>query len=155
MHIASVSIWIQNGRKFFHLVMKLKNIWSTLGPTPGSVSYLFNCFMWSPATLCHKVAQGGWYFHETPGDRNLRNQKRLTNNTRFNTEITKAFWNEKTSKWELTAKENGNESVVECNWLISCIGGLHKPMIPEFKGRETFKGRTFSCSSPDALARAR
>jgi len=63
---------------------------------------------------------------------------RLTNNTRFNTEITKAFWNEETSKWELTAKENRKESVVECNWLISCIGGLHKPMIPEFKGQKNF-----------------
>ena len=74
--------------------------------------------------------------------------KRLTNNTKFNTEITKAFWNEKTSKWELTAKSNGKESVLEYNWLISCIGGLHKPMIPEFKGRELFKGRLFFVELP-------
>ena len=113
-------------------------------------------FLFYSTALCDLLPPcGGWYFHETPGDRNLGNQQRLTNNTRFNTEITKAFWNEKTSKWELTAKESENESALECNWLISCIGGLHKPMIPEFKGRETFKGRTFSCSSSDALARVR
>ena len=71
---------------------------------------------------------------------NVVKSKRLENHTKFNTEITKSFWNEKTSKWELTAKTNGKETVVEFNWLISCIGGLHKPMIPEFKGRDLFKG---------------
>lgn len=61
--------------------------------------------------------------------------------TQLNSEVTKAFWNDKTNRWELTTLSDGVETHEEFNWLISCVGGLHRPNWIEIKGSDTFKGK--------------
>ncbi|CAG5113887.1 Oidioi.mRNA.OKI2018_I69.chr2.g7977.t1.cds [Oikopleura dioica] len=58
----------------------------------------------------------------------------------FGTEITRAFWNDKTRLWEITKLKDGKTTEESYNVLISCAGGLHRPNWGGFKGVEKYKG---------------
>lgn len=65
---------------------------------------------------------------------------------RYNTRITKAIFQEKEGYWELT-DQRGKITLVEC--VISAIGPLNVPNIPQFKGIESFGGSSFHSSEWD------
>jgi len=61
--------------------------------------------------------------------------------TELNTEVTKVLWNEKSKKWHATfSPKNGKTYEEDFNWLISCIGGLHRPNWIQIPDAEKFKG---------------
>lgn len=59
---------------------------------------------------------------------------------RPNTEITALRWDEAQARWHLTAA-GGEEFVADV--VISGLGQLNRPLVPQIEGRETFAGTMF------------
>ena len=58
----------------------------------------------------------------------------------FNTEVKSAIWDEEESHWRVTTSQ-GEEFTA--TYLISGVGCLSTSNIPEFEGRESFKGESY------------
>jgi cation diffusion facilitator CzcD-associated flavoprotein CzcO len=58
----------------------------------------------------------------------------------FGTRIAKASWDEKRSIWTLQATDGRSFTA---RFVVTAIGILSIPVIPDFPGRETFEGRSF------------
>lgn len=66
-------------------------------------------------------------------------------NVCFETIVTSAAWSDENGIWTLEIKNvrTGATSHRTCNVLVSAVGALSEPNIPEFPGRENFKGAVF------------
>ncbi len=63
---------------------------------------------------------------------------------RFRTEVVSARWEEDTAKWIVTLRlPDGGEEVVQANAIISAVGQLNRPSIPEIAGQGDFTGPSF------------
>jgi len=56
---------------------------------------------------------------------------------RFSTQLVAATWGEKPGEWLLTL---ANASTMRCRHLISAVGALSRPSIPDLPGIENFRG---------------
>ncbi|GAB3140405.1 NAD(P)/FAD-dependent oxidoreductase [Amycolatopsis stemonae] len=65
---------------------------------------------------------------------------RLREKIRFGVELTGAHWDEGERRWTATTKD-GREFVAQ--FLVSGVGGLHIPQVPELPGIAKFKGQTW------------
>ncbi|SFW56067.1 flavin-containing monooxygenase [Amycolatopsis australiensis] len=65
---------------------------------------------------------------------------RLREKIRFGVELTGAHWDERDRRWTATTKD-GREFVAQ--FLVSGVGGLHIPQIPELPGIAKFAGQTW------------
>ncbi|MEG0340542.1 MAG: NAD(P)/FAD-dependent oxidoreductase [Acinetobacter sp.] len=65
----------------------------------------------------------------------------------YNSEITKATWNADEQLWDLEVK---NAASVKAKVFIPAWGQLNKPIIPNFKGLEKFKGKFFHSAEWDS-----
>jgi cation diffusion facilitator CzcD-associated flavoprotein CzcO len=65
---------------------------------------------------------------------------RLREKIRFGVELTGAHWDEKERRWTATTKD-GREFVAQ--FLVSGVGGLHIPQVPQLPGIARFKGQTW------------
>jgi cation diffusion facilitator CzcD-associated flavoprotein CzcO len=70
----------------------------------------------------------------------------IRDHIRFGSEMTGAHWDAEDSRWHLQAA-NGDEYVAQ--FLVSGVGALHIPRIPELPGLPDFKGRTFHSADWD------
>jgi 4-hydroxyacetophenone monooxygenase len=61
----------------------------------------------------------------------------------FDTEVVSLTWNEGTSKWEIEAKGPEGRRVLHANVVISAVGLLSRPRLPEIEGMGDFAGRSF------------
>ncbi|MEH6567650.1 MAG: NAD(P)/FAD-dependent oxidoreductase [Halioglobus sp.] len=62
---------------------------------------------------------------------------------RFNSEVTGANWNEAKTLWEVTIRNaQGQVETLQASALISAVGQLNRPNIPDIAGADSFKGRT-------------
>ncbi len=61
---------------------------------------------------------------------------------RYNTELTSAKYDEKNAVWDVELKSNtgGAPRKMRVNALVSAVGQLNRPRIPDIAGREKFKG---------------
>jgi 4-hydroxyacetophenone monooxygenase len=61
---------------------------------------------------------------------------------RYNTEVTAARFDEKSSTWDVDLKSNsgGAPRKMRVNAIVSAVGQLNRPRIPDISGREKFKG---------------
>lgn len=59
---------------------------------------------------------------------------------RFGADVTGARWNDDTQQWRLSTRDG---RTFTCRVLISGMGGLSNPTIPELKGKSRFKGIQF------------
>ncbi len=60
---------------------------------------------------------------------------------RFRTEVLQAAWQEERAVWRIRVrKPDGGEEVLEANALISAVGQLNQPKLPEISGMERFAG---------------
>lgn len=64
----------------------------------------------------------------------------LMRHIRFNTEVTAAVFDAARGLWTLTLKDG---STLEAETVVSAVGQLHRPAIPNIPGLENFQGRTF------------
>jgi 4-hydroxyacetophenone monooxygenase len=61
---------------------------------------------------------------------------------RYNTEVTSAHFDEQSSTWDVDLKSNtgGAPRKMRVNAIVSAVGQLNRPRIPDIAGREKFKG---------------
>lgn len=60
--------------------------------------------------------------------------------TRFGTAIDRLVWDEATSRWEITATDGRRFSA---RVVVSAVGGIHIPNVPDIKGLDHFAGSAF------------
>ncbi len=78
------------------------------------------------------------YFRDVAGEYGIREH------VRFNTEVLEAAFDEASGSWRLQVRRaNGAEETVEVQGVISAVGQLNRPKMPEIKGMETFRGPSF------------
>jgi cation diffusion facilitator CzcD-associated flavoprotein CzcO len=64
----------------------------------------------------------------------------------FNSHVERAHWDDAELRWHVFTAD-GREFVAQ--FLISCVGALHIPSIPDFDGREQFAGPAFHSAEWD------
>ncbi|MBV8062624.1 MAG: NAD(P)/FAD-dependent oxidoreductase [Nevskia sp.] len=72
--------------------------------------------------------------------RHVARKHDLLRHVRFGCEVLGADWDEVRALWRVRLR--GGE-VLEANMLVSAVGQLHQPQIPQLPGLERFQGRTF------------
>ncbi|MDC0433290.1 NAD(P)/FAD-dependent oxidoreductase, partial [bacterium] len=65
---------------------------------------------------------------------------KLRDKTRFNTEIDTAEFDETSQKWKLHTKSG---ETLETDVVVTALGQLNRPKVPEIKGQTDFKGPIF------------
>jgi len=63
--------------------------------------------------------------------------------TEFNRKVGSMIFSEDTNLWTINSSQNGYEYVDEFNLVISCIGQLNQPKLPEISGLNKFEGEVF------------
>jgi len=77
----------------------------------------------------------------------VKNHK-LHSHIRLNTEVTRAVYDESSKRWQVdTVDDSGNTETHSVNSLISAVGQLNRPKLPDVPGVERFKGQW--CHSAD------
>lgn len=71
----------------------------------------------------------------------------LREKTRVNSNVTKVLWNDEQAHWEINVE--GKDEALHCKFLINASGPLSTPVIPNFKGRDRFKGSAFHTNNWD------
>ena len=67
----------------------------------------------------------------------------LAGMTQFNTEVSAMTFDDSSNLWSIQSINNGSEDSEEFNLVISCVGQLNQPKIPEINGLESFGGNIF------------
>jgi 4-hydroxyacetophenone monooxygenase len=85
-------------------------------------------------------------------DRCARNRG-VMQHIHFETEVTAARWDERAGRWQVTTRgADGSETTIEATAVISAVGQLNRPRLPELAGIDTFAGRwCHSARWPDDL----
>ena len=73
---------------------------------------------------------------------------------RFSTAVTSLTWDEPTSTWQVGVRNpDGTMEVLEARFVISAVGSLNIPRLPDIPGMDSFTGPSFhSARWPDGLA---
>ncbi len=64
----------------------------------------------------------------------------------FNKELSRAIWKEQEKLWEIGTTDG---STYYTKTLVTAVGQLHHPSIPDFKGKEVFEGSSFHSAQWD------
>ncbi len=76
--------------------------------------------------------------------RDCADQFGLREHIRFNTEVLSANYDEASAQWSLKIRTaDGREETVESNAIVSAVGQLNRPKLPDIKGMDTFAGPAF------------
>jgi 4-hydroxyacetophenone monooxygenase len=67
----------------------------------------------------------------------------LREKIRFRTEVAGARFDEGTGRWTVRLRGAGGEETLEANAIVSAVGQLNRPKLPEIPGRERFLGAAF------------
>jgi cation diffusion facilitator CzcD-associated flavoprotein CzcO len=70
----------------------------------------------------------------------------LVNKTQLNANVTEVRWDDTQQIWQITTESSG---VFGARFLINASGPLSTPVIPAFKGRDSFAGRSFHTNNWD------
>ncbi len=70
----------------------------------------------------------------------------ITDRIEFDKRMTSNHWDNEKQKWRITLSDG---EVFEVNAVVSCIGGLHVPKIPDFPGRTAYQGITMHSAQWD------
>jgi 4-hydroxyacetophenone monooxygenase len=63
---------------------------------------------------------------------------------RFGTEVRSATWSEDEQRWSVVvAGAGGAEETLQADAVVSAVGQLNRPRLPEIPGRESFRGAAF------------
>jgi 4-hydroxyacetophenone monooxygenase len=69
---------------------------------------------------------------------------------RFNTEVLECVYHENRRRWiSRVRKRDGSEDRIESNAVITAVGQLNRPKLPDIKGIESFKGTSFHSAQWD------
>jgi 4-hydroxyacetophenone monooxygenase len=65
----------------------------------------------------------------------------VTDRIRFETEVVSARWDEAAHRWSVEVRNaDGRLQVIDAAAVISAVGQLNRPKLPDIPGRETFEG---------------
>jgi 4-hydroxyacetophenone monooxygenase len=74
----------------------------------------------------------------------------LRPNIRFQTEVIESVYDEAHALWKtLVRTADGKEETLVSNAVITAVGQLSRPRLPDIKGTETFKGKSFHSATWD------
>ncbi|MET1000492.1 MAG: NAD(P)/FAD-dependent oxidoreductase [Acidimicrobiia bacterium] len=74
----------------------------------------------------------------------------IDEHVRWETEVVRAEWDDVSASWVVTARTpDGNEEVLRARALISAVGQLNRPSLPDIPGMETFAGPSFHSAGWD------
>jgi 4-hydroxyacetophenone monooxygenase len=78
---------------------------------------------------------------------------RLAEHVRWQTEALSAEWNDDDGAWSVALRApDGTTSVVRARALITAVGQLNRPNLPDFEGADTFGGPSFHSAAWDHSA---
>lgn len=111
---------------------------------PGSrvdVTNYFYCYSFEPNP------EWNYYYAEQPELRayfeHCANKYGVREHIRFDTEVLAAEYQEDTQQWSVRVRDNeGREDTLSATALISAVGQLNRPKLPDIPGRDRFKGTT-------------
>ena len=85
--------------------------------------------------------------------RGVADQFGLRDHTSFGTHVEEARWDEDSHKWVVSLRDaDGSSRVERCDVLLSAVGVLNTPQIPNIPGAETFPGiATHTAQWPEDL----
>ena len=72
--------------------------------------------------------------------KDVTDKYRLRRKIRFGVELTGATWDDTTRRWHVHTKTGQD---IEAQFVVSGVGGLHIPQVPELPGIANFKGQTW------------
>ncbi|WP_059015175.1 NAD(P)/FAD-dependent oxidoreductase [Mycobacterium sp. M26] len=118
---------------------------------PGArvdVANHFYCYSFEPSN--------NWshYFAEQPELRayfeSVLDRHSLNDNVRWETEVVSAVWNDDDGSWLVTVRDSdGAESQIRARAVITAVGQLNRPQIPDIEGADTFAGPAFHSAAWD------
>jgi 4-hydroxyacetophenone monooxygenase len=83
--------------------------------------------------------------------RKLFDEHDIGSHVRWRCEVDRAVWDEASSQWVVSVyTEDGTRFSAAADVLISGVGILNRPQIPEIKGLETFEGSMFHSAAWDS-----
>jgi 4-hydroxyacetophenone monooxygenase len=69
---------------------------------------------------------------------------------RFEREVVSARWDEARAEWDVRLRgPGGGEERIAANAIVSAVGQLNRPFIPDIPGRERFRGASFHSAAWD------
>ncbi|PRC47949.1 4-hydroxyacetophenone monooxygenase, partial [Mycobacterium sp. ITM-2017-0098] len=77
------------------------------------------------------------YFDDVMGRHGLHDR------VRWNTEVLSAVWDDSTATWGVTVRTDAGTETLTAHAVITAVGQLNRPNLPDFPGRETFSGPSF------------
>ena len=77
----------------------------------------------------------------------------LTPHIRYDTEVVRAVYDEAAAEWDVTLRpRDAAEEVQRVGAVVSAVGQLNRPLIPEIEGQDDFRGiRTHTSRWPEGL----
>ena len=108
----------------------------------------FYCYSFEPADHWTE------YFSQQPElqdyfDRVMRKHG-IEGHCRFNTEVTSATFDERTSRWSIEVRTDDGVDHIDAFAVISAVGALNQPHLPEIPGMDDFAGPSFHSARWDA-----
>ena len=74
----------------------------------------------------------------------VMNKHRIDEHCRFETEVVAAVYDEATQTWQVEVRDaDGATSTLEARALISSVGSLNRPKLPDIDGMDCFAGSSF------------
>ncbi|HZN14292.1 MAG TPA: FAD-dependent oxidoreductase [Acidimicrobiales bacterium] len=68
----------------------------------------------------------------------------LRDHIRFGTEVTSAEWSDTDLRWTVRVRgADGGETSIAADAVISAVGQLNRPLMPDIPGRDAFEGESF------------
>lgn len=64
----------------------------------------------------------------------------LADHIRYQTEVVRAEWHEAEARWSVTLRTAPGEETVDAAALVSAVGQLNRPLIPDIAGQDDFAG---------------
>ena len=75
--------------------------------------------------------------------RGVADRHDLRKHIRFETSVEEMIWDEHRALWKIRLKTPAGHETVEANAVITAVGQLNRPRLPDIKGRDRFKGPAF------------
>ena len=74
----------------------------------------------------------------------VMNRHGVEPHVKWETEVVRAVWDEGSSSWQVTVRsKDGAEETITARAVISAVGQLNRPSLPDIPGIETFEGPAF------------
>ena len=118
---------------------------------PGArvdVANHFYCYSFEPSN------DWSHYFAEQPELRayfeTVLARHQLDENVRWETEVVSAEWSDDDADWRVTLRDkHGTESEIRAKAVITAVGQLNRPALPEIEGADSFEGPSFHSAAWD------